>query len=918
MTCLLEASRSHADADGWIDLCISPPAGQPLTMCADGDATSGNIGFKTMWHPLDPPAESDNLGRYIGNTEEYDCDDVGVIRGATKAYTSPECLKTTSHRTHIRKMCTEDDGTTVYDLNVEFREALRAEPPEFESMAKLCTSSQEGNKWNFFGPLKADGTVCTESCSAEELKIPTAEDCILAVRRYQVRQYQVNQPSSWDDMYAAQYADTTVCLQPNAITDQPCETAAEPDRFLGLRHCYAVPTKNEDIPEFIVPDADDPDDRMGFSSFVFDTCLDHWPGYPHAKQVPEGSQYFAIADPDGQIRMSFDDVVVPRGQKQDQKRKNGNSNTWISFKYQVAGPFDTEDSPSLELKITGASVRDGAGGTVSVETRYDDYFAANPSNFLPTLVRFDATDGVTDDYEWPYGALPWGVIPPGSADFYRLVDPGAEAETFWPTTPTDRDEFGFKANLFGRVPPAGADWADREGAWTAPVRVSRNAAGWVEYTAKLPWFYQKLKLEATANSNDHRFLAWIDDIKIGEMGCTDPRARTRYPENGFLSSVCAHCKTPYSENNVVDYNNQIGELSSVSSCSYEISCKEKDANNFERGSTVYTSREKEGCWTMVPEHISDLISSKPWSDARDDGGCNAGDDDCDAKYGGCNAGDANADACDAKKKADIFKIDVSQSEQLDAYPTESACLGWTSLGENPETEPEPRTRQEGSRYFKAADDPCVVAGFNGCGVVNGDELKKGCWELRRDSTNKAEVAVASDGAVVTLKESHGATIVVDMEVLGTQADQENPPRVITVDDISVDGTVVTLKPAIGVSLGDVLYFGRRDTKVFEAGEQDEKLVELDIEAAQQCYGLDYEDSGDKRTDEDYPETKLRFFRSEDTTEVTMVPRRWWPGCLYTASYSNPLTELDARISRINATQALLESSLDEIRAILQQ
>ena len=72
----------------------------------------------------------------------------------------------------------------------------------------------------------------------------------------------------------------------------------------------------------------------------------------------------------------------------------------------------------------------------------------------------------------------------------------------------------------------------------------------------------------------------------------DSNAWAGTPSTGDLSSLsltCPTCKTPYSPNNVVDHNNQLGSsptllgtaLAEVSSCSYTISCTEEKAFNFE-------------------------------------------------------------------------------------------------------------------------------------------------------------------------------------------------------------------------------------------------------------------------------------------------------------------------------------------------
>ena len=101
------------------------------------------------------------------------------------------------------------------------------------------------------------------------------------------------------------------------------------------------------------------------------------------------------------------------------------------------------------------------------------------------------TSTVTSTATYPWGAQHWGddvdqggtqvdavykltsdptvPVTGGNPAAYNLVDPTAYTDP-------------------GIVPAA--NWATSGGAWTAPLRVSRSNAGWVQYTAQLPWFYQ--------------------------------------------------------------------------------------------------------------------------------------------------------------------------------------------------------------------------------------------------------------------------------------------------------------------------------------------------------------------------------------------------------------------------------------------
>ena len=285
---LLSEHALLAGADGWVDLC-HPSSGPPvagLAMCAPSSTQTSEIGFGTNWKPNAAPADSDNLGAYNGETEEYDCDDIGVVRGVTKAHTSPACLRTETFRDDFSKACVNVGTVDVQDITAAFWTAL--DDLSFETMAKVCTGG--GGYWTLIGPLKHDGTVCGDACTEEDRQIASAAACTLAVRRYEA-----SQPVAWaDDIWASEYGDVDVCLNAAGDEQRTCGTAGAVT-YEANKHCYAIPTTapGGDLmtPALAPPPAGAMPNGRGFSSYTLNTggdCMSHWPGYPYAKQVPAG------------------------------------------------------------------------------------------------------------------------------------------------------------------------------------------------------------------------------------------------------------------------------------------------------------------------------------------------------------------------------------------------------------------------------------------------------------------------------------------------------------------------------------------------------------------------------------------------------------------------------------------------------
>ena len=107
-------------------------------------------------------------------------------------------------------------------------------------------------------------------------------------------------------------------------------------------------------------------------------CPYHWPGYPLAKAVPDGTKYYAITDPDGTVAIQFDKVSIPRGVDEsgvvralpaDPKVLGGNTNVWVTFKYMLAGGGRAAGDHKLTIKAKGDVVADTTATIINGGTR---------------------------------------------------------------------------------------------------------------------------------------------------------------------------------------------------------------------------------------------------------------------------------------------------------------------------------------------------------------------------------------------------------------------------------------------------------------------------------------------------------------------------------------------------------------------
>jgi hypothetical protein len=351
------------------------------------EARASQLSFKSSWKSQPVADNEDNLGTYKGLTEDYDCDDIGLVRGGTLAYTSPECTRL-SPAERYKSICTGPGGAAV-DLADDFAKAKGA-----QSLAALCAAKD--NTFNPIGPLTASGEVCgaaeiaAGACTATARAVESLAVCALAVRRYQT-----TQPGGWAaDIGAVHYASGDICTDSPSTTAISCKgtcsgtpaacatkngdqvgcqaiaecTYTKPYRVAATRHCYAVPSdidiaadkypsdKGPDTP--IPPVADETTlDVLGAGLYWLPSnCLDHWHGYPYAKSAGAGAQYYAISDPDGEVALTFGTVYIPRGDQvhqvlapdewgaRDKKTwmaSDGNNNVWVSFKYRVSWKWNT-------------------------------------------------------------------------------------------------------------------------------------------------------------------------------------------------------------------------------------------------------------------------------------------------------------------------------------------------------------------------------------------------------------------------------------------------------------------------------------------------------------------------------------------------------------------------------------------------
>jgi len=351
------------------------------------EARASQLSFKSSWKSQQVADNEDNLGTYKGLTEDYDCDDIGLVRGGTLAYTSPECTRL-SPAERYKSICTDLGGAV--DLANDFAKAKGA-----QSLAALC-EAKDKNTFHPIGPLTASGEVCgtaeiaAGACTATARAVESLAVCALAVRRYQT-----TQPGGWAaDIGAVHYASGDICTDSPSTTAISCQgtcsgapaacaakkgdqvgcqaiaecTYTKPYRVAATRHCYAVPSgiditadkypsdKGPDTPT--LPVADDTTlDVLGAGLYWLPSdCLDHWHGYPYAKSAGAGAQYYAISDPDGEVALTFGTVYIPRGDQvhqvaaldewgaRDKKTwmaSDGNDNVWVSFKYRVSWQWNT-------------------------------------------------------------------------------------------------------------------------------------------------------------------------------------------------------------------------------------------------------------------------------------------------------------------------------------------------------------------------------------------------------------------------------------------------------------------------------------------------------------------------------------------------------------------------------------------------
>jgi hypothetical protein len=289
-------------------------------------------------------------------------------------------------------------------------------------------------------------------------------------------------------------------------------------------------------------------------------------------------------------------------------------------------------------KVTGAALNDATACELVKTASKTDAAATAACTYIDqcdkaelALVRVKSDGGAAVDTDTDF--TPWSVTSVGVETVPAPVGP--EADLTW-------------------FPVAEAPQKDAAITRDSKSRVTRRTDGWVEHAVKLPGWWSSVTLQASAKSHDPNFIAWMDDVQVGAMGCMDPDAWSGAPREqadstgalipknlgrSGLGGTCSDkdfngnqdgclapavlapgatartyktLKSAYTANNILDHNSQVtpGGALDYSSCSYEVSCWDAKATNYDEAGSAFTHRPKAGCFKAISVKGGGLLYTK--------------------------------------------------------------------------------------------------------------------------------------------------------------------------------------------------------------------------------------------------------------------------------------------------------------------